>query len=64
MECPPDQFTQGPGWVPLYTKENLVKHLLAALSTFTGTGAPSLMAVVPPDFQVGTDREFLLMNFH
>ena len=64
MECPPDQFTPGPSWVPLYTKENLVKHLPAALSTFTGTGTPSLMAVVPPDFQVGMDREFLLMNFH
>ena len=63
-ECPPDQFTPGPGWVPLYTKDNLVKHLLAALSTFMGAGMPSLTAVVPPDFHVGTDREFLLTNFH
>ena len=64
MECPPGQFTPGPSWVLLYTKENLVKYLPAALSTFMGTGAPSLMDVVPPDFQVGTNREFLLMNFH
>ena len=42
----------GPGWVLLYTKENLVKHLLAALSAFTGAEAPSLMAVVPPDFKL------------
>ena len=64
MKCPPNQFTLGPSWVPLYTKENLVKHLPAALSTFMGTGVPSLMAVVPPDFHIGTDREFLLTNFH
>ena len=64
MECPPDQFTPGPGWVPLYTKKNLVKHLPVALSTFMGAGALRLMAVVPPDFQVSTDREFLLTNFH
>ena len=64
MECPSDQFTPGPGWVPLYTKENLAKHLPAALSTFMGAGVLSLMAVVPPDFQVGMDREFLLTNFH
>ena len=27
-------------------------------------GPPSLTAVVPPDFCIGTDREFLLTNFH
>ena len=63
-ECSPDRFTSRPSWVPLYTKESLVKHLPVALSTFSGTGVPSLMAVVPPDFQVSTDREFLLTNFH
>ena len=63
-ECPPNQFTPGPSCIPLYTKENLVKHLPAALSTFMGAGVLRLMAVVPPDFQVSTDREFLLTNFH
>ena len=63
-ECPPDKFTSRPGWVPLYTKESLMKHLLVALSAFSGAGASSLMAVVPPEFQVGTDREFLLTSFH
>ena len=64
VECSPDKFTSRPSWVPLYTKESLTKHLLAALSAFSGAGMPSLMAVVPPDFQVGMDREFLLMSFH
>ena len=63
-ECHPDQFTAEPDWVPLYTKDSLEKHLPAALSTFVNTGPPSLTAVVPPDFCVGTDREFLLKNFH
>ena len=63
-ECPPNKFTSRPGWVPLYTKESLTKHLLAVLSTFSGSGAPSLMAVVPPEFQGSMDKEFLLMSFH
>ena len=63
-ECPPDQFKAETDWVPLYTKDSLEKHLPAALSTFVNAGPPSLMAVVPPDFCVGTDREFLLTNFH
>ena len=63
-ECPPDQFTPRPGWIPLYTKENLAKHLPAALSAFMGAGALRLTAVVPPDFQVSMDRKFYLMNFH
>ena len=63
-ECPPDKFTSRPGWVPLYTKESLTKHLSAALSAFSGSGVPSLMAVVPPQFPGGMDKEFLLMSFH
>ena len=63
-ECHPNQFTTEPDWVPLYTSASLQKHIPAALSTFPTAGPPSLTAVVPPDLRVGTDREFLLMNFH
>ena len=63
-ECPPDQFNAETNWVPLYTKHSLEKHLPAALSTFVNTRLPSLTAIVPPDFCVGTDWEFLLTNFH
>ena len=63
-ECPPDQCTAETDWVPLYTKDSLEKHLPAALSTFANTGPPSLTAIVPLDFHVGMDREFLLTNFH
>ena len=64
MECPLDQFTMKPGWVPLYTPDSLTKYLPAALSAFSGSSATSLSAVVPPQHPGGTDREFLLMNFH
>ena len=63
-ECHPDQFTAETDWVPLYTKDSLEKHLRVALSTFVNAGLPSLTAVVPLDFCMGTDREFLLTNFH
>ena len=56
-ECHHNQFTAEPDWVPLYTKESLQKHLPAALSTFMNTGPPSLTAVVPLDFCMGTDRK-------
>ena len=63
-ECHPNQFTAAADWVPLYTRDGLWKHLPAALSTFVNTGLPSLTAVVPPEFCVGMDKEFLLTNFH
>ena len=64
VECPPDQFTTPADWIPLYTHEGLQKYLPAALSAFPSPGIPSLVAVVPPEFRVGTDKEFLLCNFH
>ena len=64
VECPPDQFTAPVDWIPLYTCKGLQKYLPAALSAFLSPGAPSLIAVAPPEFRVGTDKEFLLCNFH
>ena len=51
VECPPDQFTAPADWVPLYTREGLQKYLPAALSSFPSQDAPSLIAVVPPEFR-------------
>ena len=64
VECPPDQFTAKADWVPLYTQEGLERYLPAALSSFVSTGPPRLTAVAPPECHMGTDKEFLLMNFH
>ena len=64
VECPLDQFTAMADWVPLYTQEGLGKYLPVALSSFVSMGPPSLTAVVPPEFHMGTDKEFLLMNLH
>ena len=60
MECPPGQFTTPVDWIPLYTHKGLQQYLPVALSSFPSQGAPSLTAVVPPEFHVGTDKEFLL----
>ena len=64
VECHPNQFTAVVDWVPLYTPDSLWKHLLVALSTFVNAGLPSLTAMVPPEMHMGTDKEFLLTNFH
>ena len=64
MECPLDQFTTPVDWIPLYTHEGLQKYLPAALSAFPNQGVPSLIAIAPPEFRVGTNKEFLLCNFH
>ena len=63
-KCHPDQFTAVADWVPMYTPDGLRKYLPVALSTFVTTGPPSLTAVVPLEMHMGTDREFLLTNFH
>ena len=62
--CPPDQFTTMVDWILLYTHEGLQKYLPAALSAFPSQGVPSLIAIVPPEVCVSTDKEFLLCNFH
>ena len=64
VECPPDQFTAPEDWIPLYTSVGLQHYLPAALSAFPSQGVPSLIAVAPPEFHVGSDKEFLLCNFH
>ena len=64
VECPLDQFTAQADWIPLYTHEGLQKYLPAALSAFPSSGILSLVAVTPPEFRVGMDKEFLLCNFH
>ena len=64
VECSPDQFTAMVDWVPLCTREGLERYLSAALSSFASTGAPQLTAIVPPECCMGTDKEFLLSNFH
>ena len=64
VECPPDQFTAPDDWIPLYTSVGLQHYPPAALSAFPSQGVPSLIAVAPPDFHVGSDKEFLLSNFH
>ena len=64
VECPPDQFTASDDWIPLYTSVGLQHYLPAAVSAFPSQGVPSLIAVAPPDFHVGSNKEFLLSNFH
>ena len=64
VECPLDQFTTPDDWIPLYTNVGLQHYLPAALSAIQNQGVPSLIAVTPPDFHVGSDKEFLLSNFH
>ena len=64
VECPLDQFTAPADWIPLYTSEGLQQYLPAALSAFPSQGVPSLIAVAPPEFHVGSNKEFLLCNFH
>ena len=64
VECPPDQFTATVDWVPLYTQEVLERYLPVALSSFASAGPPSLTAAVPLECCIGTDKEFLLTNFH
>ena len=61
---PPEEFHATDGWVPLYTPEKLEEHLPAALSAFGSAKPPHLTAVVPPNFPLGIDKEFMLTSFH
>ena len=63
-DCPPEEFNATDSWVPLYTPEKLEEHLPAALSAFGSAKPPRLTAVVPPNFPLGIDKEFMLTSFH
>ena len=63
-DCPPEEFNATDGWVPLYTPAKLEEHLPAALSAFGSAKPPRLTAVVPPNFPLGIDKEFMLTSFH
>ena len=63
-DCPPEEFNTTEGWVPLYTPEKLEEHLPAALSAFGSAKPPRLTVVVPPNFPLGMDKEFMLTSFH
>ena len=63
-DCLPEEFNATDGWVPLYTPEKLEEHLPAALSAFGSAKPPRLMAVVPPNFPLGIDKELMLTSFH
>ena len=63
-DCPPEEFNTTDSWVPLYTPEKLEEHLPAALSAFGSAKPPRLTAVVPPNFPLSIDKEFMLTNFH
>ena len=41
VECLPNQFTAPGDRIPLYTREGLEAHLLAALSAFLNQGVPA-----------------------
>ena len=56
--------TESPEVIADHWSDSLWRHLSAALSTFVNTNPPSLTAMVPPEFCIGTDKEFLLTNFH
>ena len=63
-DWPPEEFNATNGWIPLYTPEKLEEHLPAALSAFGLAKPPHLTAVVPPNFPLGIDKEFMLTSFH
>ena len=63
-DCPPEEFDATDSWVPLYTPEKLEEHLPAALSAFGSAKPPHLTAVVPLNFPLGINKEFMLTSFH
>ena len=64
-DCPPGKFEARDSWVPIYMPNKLREDLPAALSAYGSISKPPhLMAVVPPNLPLGTNKEFLLTSFH
>ena len=64
VECPPRLVHHPSRLDPSVHPRGSAEVPSRCAVSFLSQGAPSLIAVAPPEFCVGTDKEFLLCNFH
>ena len=63
-DCKPKDFSYKDGWLPLYTRAGLTKHLPGLESLLDKDKASPLIAVILPEMDFQYEREYVIHKLH
>ena len=63
-DCKPKDFFYKDGWLPLYTRAGLTKHLSGLESLLNKDKASPLIAVILPELDFQNEREYVIHKLH
>ena len=63
-DCKPKDFSYKDGWLPLYTRAGLTKHLSGMESLLNKDKASPLIAVIIPEMDFQYEREYVIHKLH
>ena len=63
-DCKPKDFSFKDGWLPLYTRAGLTKHLSGLESLLNKDKASTLIAVILPEMDFQYEREYAIHKLH
>ena len=64
MDCKPKDFTYKDGWLPLYTRAGMTKHLSGLESLLNKDKTSPLIAVILPEMDFQYEREYVIHKLH
>ena len=64
VDCKPKDFTYKDGWLPLYTRAGITKHLSGLESLLNKDKTSPLMAVILPEMDFQYEREYVIHKLH
>ena len=63
-DCKPKDFTYKDGWLPLYTRAGITKHLLGLESLLNKDKTSPLIAVILPEMDFQYEQEYVIHKLH
>ena len=63
-DCKAKDFSYKDGWLPLYTRAGLIKHLQGLESLLDKDKASALIAVILPEMDFQYEREYVIHKLH
>ena len=63
-DCKPKDFTYKDGWLPLYTRAGIAKHLSGLESLLNKDKTSPLIAVIFPEMDFQYEREYVIHKLH
>ena len=64
VDCKPKDFTYKDGWLPLYTRAGITKHLSGLGSLLNKDKTSPLIAVILPEMDFQYEREYVIRKLH